>query len=118
MNENKFVSANATVKKGNDTLKGDTITAFFKDTKRFEIDRAFSNGHTEIRSEGKKAFADRGEYEAKTGLVKLFDNVKITPRQPISVFTAVQKKHLPCKTMLKLKTKAVIRPLPKTAYTT
>ena len=50
MNENKFVSANATVKKGNDTLKGDTITAFFKDTKRFEIDRAFSNGHTEIRS--------------------------------------------------------------------
>lgn len=97
MNENKFVSANATVKKGNDTLKGDTITAFFKDTKRFEIDRAFSNGHTEIRSEGKKAFADRGEYEAKTGLVKLFDNVKIidasgyTATADIGIYSSTKK---------------------------
>lgn len=77
MNENKFISPRATVKKAEGTLKGDTVTAFFKDTKNFEIDKAFSTGHTEIHSDGKKAYADRGEYEARTGLVKLFDNVKV-----------------------------------------
>ena len=77
MNENKFITSNATVTKGQDALKGDVITAFFEDTKHFQINRAFSKGHTEILSEGKKAFADRGEYDAKTGIVKLFDNVKI-----------------------------------------
>ena len=77
LNDNKFISTNATVKKGKDTLKGDTVTAFFKDTKSFDIDKAYSKGHTEIYSDGKKAFADRGEYQASTGLVKLFDNVKI-----------------------------------------
>ncbi len=77
MSENKFIAPKATVKKGSDTLKGDMVTAFFKDTKNFEIEKAFSDGHTEIYSDGKKAFADRGEYEAQTGLVKLFNNVKI-----------------------------------------
>lgn len=77
LNDSKFISTRATVKKGKDILKGDTVTAFFKDTKSFDIDKAYSNGHTEIYSDGKKAFADRGEYQASTGLVKLFDNVKI-----------------------------------------
>ncbi len=77
LNDSKFISTHATVKKGKDILKGDTVTAFFKDTKSFDIDKAYSNGHTEIYSDGKKAFADRGEYQASTGLVKLFDNVKI-----------------------------------------
>lgn len=77
LNDNKFISTNATVKKGKDILKGDTVTAFFKDMTSFDIDKAYSNGHTEIYSDGKKAFADRGEYQASTGLVKLFDNVKI-----------------------------------------
>ncbi len=77
LNDNKFVSTKATVKKGKDVLKGDTVTAFFKDTKTFDIDKAYSNGHTEIYSDGKKAFAEKGEYQASTGLVKLFNNVKI-----------------------------------------
>lgn len=77
LNENKFVSQNATTTKGKDSIKGDTLSVFFKDTKNFEISRAYSNGHTEIYSEGKKAFADRGEYNADTGLAKLFGNVKI-----------------------------------------
>ncbi len=77
LNDSKFISTQATIKKGKDILKGDTVTAFFKDTKSFDIDKAYSNGHTEIYSDGKKAFADRGEYQASTGLVKLFDNVKI-----------------------------------------
>lgn len=77
LNDSKFISTRATVKKGKDILKGDTVTAFFKDTKSFDIDKAYSDGHTEIYSDGKKAFADRGEYQASTGLVKLFDNVKI-----------------------------------------
>lgn len=77
LSQNKFVSTNATITKGKDILKGDTITAFFKDTKNFDIEKAYSQGHTEILSDGKKAYADKGEYYASTGLVKLFDNVKI-----------------------------------------
>ncbi len=76
-NNNKFISTNATVTKGNDILKGDELTAFFKDTKKFEIDKAFSKGHTELYSGGKKAFADNGEYNAANGQMKLIDNVKI-----------------------------------------
>ncbi len=77
INENKFVSQNATVNKGKDVLKGDSLTAFFKDAKSFEIDKAFSSGNTEIHSAGKKAFADRGEYNAQNKMIKLFDNVRI-----------------------------------------
>lgn len=77
INENKFVSTKATAQKGDSTLKGDTLIAFFRDTKNFEIDKAFSEGHTEIYSNEKKAFSDRGEYNAADGLIKLFGNVKI-----------------------------------------
>jgi lipopolysaccharide transport protein LptA len=78
--ENKFISTNATLIQNKDTLKGDTLTIYFKDTKHFEIDKAFSNGHTAVTSGEKTAFADRGEYDAKSGLIKLFDNVKITDK--------------------------------------
>lgn len=77
LESNKFVSTKATITKGADILKGDEITAFFKDTKKFEPDKAFSNGHTELYSSGKKAYADKGEYEATSGKVKLINNVKI-----------------------------------------
>lgn len=77
INENKFISEQATVNKGRDILKGDVLTAFFKDTKSFEIDKAFSSGHTEIYSEGKKAYADKGEYDATENIIRLVDNVRI-----------------------------------------
>lgn len=76
-NDNKFISTKATVTKGKDVLKGDELTAFFKDTKKFEIDKAYSKGHTELYSGGKKAFADNGVYDAAKGQMKLIDNVKI-----------------------------------------
>ncbi len=75
--ENKFVADNATVIKENDKLKGKVLTAFFKDTKKFELDRAITEGNTEIYSNGKTAFADKGEYIAETRIAYLYDNVKI-----------------------------------------
>lgn len=77
MNENKFISTNATIKKAQDILKGDEVIAFLKNTGHMEIDRAFSNGHTKLFSGGKKAFADKGEYNAASQQIKLIDNVKI-----------------------------------------
>lgn len=76
-NDKKFVALKATIKKGTDILKGDTVTAHFKDMRGFEVTKAFAEGHTEIVSDGKKAFADKGEYDAASGLIKLFNNVKI-----------------------------------------
>lgn len=75
--ENKLISTRATLTKGKDVLKGDELTAFFKDTKKFDIEKVFSKGHTELYSEGKKAFADNGEYLASLGEMKLINNVKI-----------------------------------------
>lgn len=77
LGKNKFISNNATIKKAEDTLKADEVTAIFKDSKSFEVSNAYSKGNTQIYSKGKKAFSDRGEYSADTGLIKLFDNVKV-----------------------------------------
>ena len=77
MNENKMITTQGTVTKGKDILKGDEITAFFKDTKQFELKRAYSNGHTEIYTAGKAIFADRGEYFKDNAIARLFDNVKV-----------------------------------------
>ncbi len=77
LNDKKFTAQKADIHKGKDILKGDTVTAYFKDTKTFDIEKAISQGHTEIYSEGKKAFADRGEYDAANNVIKLFDNVRI-----------------------------------------
>ena len=60
-----------------DKLKGKILTAFFKDTKKFELDRAITEGNTEIYSSGKTALADKGEYIAEKRIVYLYDNVKI-----------------------------------------
>ena len=75
--KNKFISNNATVVKNNDTLYGDVVEVHFKDTKNFEIEKAYSKGNTKIISSGKTAFADRGEYIANDETIKLYDNVKI-----------------------------------------
>lgn len=75
--KNKFVAPQATVIKGKDILKGDTLTAYFKDTKTFDIEKADCVGNVEITSNGKKAYADRGEYFASQNIVKLFNQVKI-----------------------------------------
>ena len=75
--ENKFLSPNAVLHKGNDIIQGDTLTIFFKDTKNFDIDVAFSEGHTAILSKGTKAYANRGEYDANTDIAKLFGKVTI-----------------------------------------
>lgn len=88
LNDNKFIATHATVKKGADTVKGDTLTAFFKDMKSFEISKALSKGNTQVYSEGKTAYADEGEYDAKSGWVKLFNNVKIIDK---SGYTAIAK---------------------------
>lgn len=80
LNDNKFIAAHATVKKGTDVVKGDMLTAFFKDTKSFEITKALSHGHTQFLSGDKTAFADEGEYDVESGLVKLFHNVKIVDK--------------------------------------
>lgn len=77
MNENKFISDNATVVKDKNTLFGDVVTVYFKDTKNFEINKAYSEGNTKIIASGKTAYADRGEYYADDEIVKLYDNVKI-----------------------------------------
>ena len=57
-NDKKFVALKATIKKGTDILKGDTVTAHFKDMRGFEVTKALAEGHTEIVSDGKKAFAE------------------------------------------------------------
>ncbi len=80
MHENKFISDNATVVKNKDTLYGDIVTVYFKDTKNFEIDKANSLGNTKIIASGKTAYADKGEYFADTEIVKLYDNVKIVDK--------------------------------------
>jgi len=77
MNDNKFEAFDATTTKGKDILKADELVAYFKDMKSFEIVKATTQGNTTIYTNDKKAYSDRGEYEADTGLIKLFDNVKI-----------------------------------------
>lgn len=77
LDDNKLISYNAVITKSKDTLKGDEVTVHFKDSKKFEITNAFSKGHTELYSQGKKAFANNGEYNAENGLIKLIENVKI-----------------------------------------
>lgn len=77
INENKFISTNALVQKGKDTLKADKLTVYFKDTKNFEISKAYADGNTEIQSGGKKAYADHGEYIASLDQIKLVKNVRI-----------------------------------------
>lgn len=76
-NENKFVSTDAVMHKGEDIIQGDVLTVYFKDTKNFELSKAYSNGHTAILSNGKQAHADKGEYDASTGVIKLFNKVTI-----------------------------------------
>lgn len=78
--ENKLVAPNGTATKEKDTIKGDTLTVFFKDMKSFEIAKLISVGHTEVTSDDKKAFADRGEYLAETGNINLYNNVKIVDK--------------------------------------
>lgn len=90
-NENKLVSEQATIKKAKDTLKGDLITAYFKDMKQFEISKAYSEGHTEIYTKGKAVFAQKGEYIAEENLIKLFNNVKIVDS---SGYTATAQKGI------------------------
>ena len=90
-NENKLTAKQATVKKANDTLKGDLIIAFFKDMKKFEISKAYSEGHTEIYTAGKAIFAQKGEYSADENLIKLFNNVKISDK---SGYTATAQKGI------------------------
>lgn len=80
-NDNKFIANNATATKGKDRIKGDILTVFFKDTKNFEIDKAYTEGHTEIYSENKKATSDRGEYFANKGVANLYGNVRIIDPQ-------------------------------------
>lgn len=77
INDNKFIAKHADILKGTDVLKGDVVTAYFKDSRSFDIEKAISNGHTEIYSEGKKAFADKGEYDTVNNVVRLFNNVRI-----------------------------------------
>lgn len=77
LDDNKLISYNAVITKSKDTLKGDEVTVHFKDSKKFEINKAFSKGHTELHSQGKKAFANNGEYNAASRLMKLIGNVKI-----------------------------------------
>jgi LPS export ABC transporter protein LptC/lipopolysaccharide transport protein LptA len=85
--ENKFISTNATLIQNKYTLKGDTLTIYFKDTKRFEIDKIYSTGHTNIISDAKNVWADKGEYDKKTGIIKLFNNVKITDAKGGIIYT-------------------------------
>ncbi len=77
LNDNKFIATNATIKKDNEILKGNTVTALFKDTRSFEISYVYADGQSQITFEGKTAFADKSEYNETTGLVKLFGHVKV-----------------------------------------
>ena len=90
-NDNKFVATNATATKAKDSIKGDTLTVFFKDTKNFEIKKALSSGNTELYSGGKKAYADKGEYLAIDNIVNLYGNVKIVDARG---YTATAKKGI------------------------
>ncbi len=80
-NEKKLVATNAIVIKGDDTIKGDVLTAYFIDTKKFEIEKAYSNGNTEITSKSQTAKAKNGEYLAKQGVINLYENVKIEDKR-------------------------------------
>ena len=77
LNENKFIAKNALAQKGKDSVRGDVLTVFFKDSKNFEITKAYSVGHAEVHSENNTAYADRAEYDADSATLKLFKNVKI-----------------------------------------
>lgn len=76
-NENKFVADDAVLHLGKDIVQGDVLTAYFKDCKNFELNKAFSHGHTAILSNNKRAYADYGEYDAATDTAKLFDKVTV-----------------------------------------
>ncbi|MBQ8750353.1 MAG: LPS export ABC transporter periplasmic protein LptC [Alphaproteobacteria bacterium] len=80
-NEKKFIATNATITKDKDTIKGDVVTVYFKDTKKFEIEKAYSVGNTEINSKDKTAYANKGEYIANKGIITLYENVKIVDKK-------------------------------------
>lgn len=80
-NEKKFIATNATITKDKDTIKGDVVTVYFKDTKKFEIEKAYSVGNTEINSKDKTAYANKGEYIADKGVITLYENVKIVDKK-------------------------------------
>ena len=84
LNENKFIATNATTIKEKSKLTTDFLTAYFKDTKNFEIERATAVGNTKIYTNGKEAHSDEGEYEADTGLIKLSKNVRIIDKNGYS----------------------------------
>lgn len=75
--DNKFEAINPTTTKGKDILKTDLLVAHFKDLKNFEIEKATTFGNTKIYTNNKEASSQNGEYDASTGLIKLFNNVKI-----------------------------------------
>ena len=76
-NDNKFIAEDAIVKKGNETLKGNVLTVFFKNAKSFDIDSAYCKGNAEIYSGGEKAYADNIEYLPNSSIIKLNGNVRI-----------------------------------------
>ena len=77
INKNMFIANDAVVKKDNDSLEGNELKVFFKDTKNFEILKAFSKGNTKIKTNKKTATADRGEYFADKNIANLYDNVRV-----------------------------------------
>ncbi|MBR5598809.1 MAG: LPS export ABC transporter periplasmic protein LptC [Alphaproteobacteria bacterium] len=77
VNDNKLIATKALAKQDKNTLYGDNLTVFFKDTKNFEIQKAISEGNTEIHFGNKTAFADKGEYFADKKVAYLYNNVKI-----------------------------------------
>ena len=76
-NDNKFVATNATAYKAKDYIKAKTLTAFFKDTKSFELENAFASGDIVLYSNGKTAYANKGEFLASKNIVNLYGDVKI-----------------------------------------
>ena len=83
-NDNKFIAEDAVVKKGKEKLKGDLLTVFFKDTKNFEIEKAFSNGNPEVYSNGERAYADEVQYLPSSSIINLNGNVKIVKGNSIA----------------------------------
>ncbi len=77
LNKNMFIATDAIAKKGKVSIEGDELKVFFKDTKKFEILKAFSKGNTKISSNKKTATADRGEYFADKNIANLYDNVRV-----------------------------------------
>lgn len=77
LNENKLIAKNSLAQKGKDTLKGDVLTLFFKDTKTFEVEKALGTGHIEIHSGDKTAYANKATYNAALGVMTLSQDVKI-----------------------------------------